>query len=448
MAEELSEITQLKVLRDLMLEHGAKSLFFKRLAPNDNSKNQIYLGGDYTALNILPYGEVTADVSVKDSKRDRFKADLSFVWLDGSNAIFNAPSSQLILYPKYPEVRLSGFLQGANRRPSKYLASRDAGRVLFFGITRIGKIIAHVIGRNNPIQSEIADLTPEDGKGVFVEVPLSTAKVNTQDILLKTLLNVHEKGWIDSVKLGSDGIPKPYAARNGGGYTLEAELGIVPNGFNEPDFMGWEIKQHKSPHLDKPLMGGAITLMTPEPTGGFYKIKGAAEFVRRFGYPDKSGKPDRLNFGGVHKFGAVQKLTGLKLTLTGYDVACSKITNINGGIVLVSSDGTEAAVWYYKTLIEKWTRKHAKAAIVPSNSRVHNGLPQYHYGNVIGLGRKSSITHFLDALAASSVYYDPGIKLENATGPKAKVKPRSQFRIRPKMIPSLYEGFELKTLTK
>ena len=140
---------------------------------------------------------MTADVSVKDSKRDRFKADLSFVWLDGSNAIFNAPSSQLILYPKYPEVRLSGFLQGANRRPSKYLASRDAGRVLFFGITRIGKIIAHVIGRNNPIQSEIADLTPEDGKGVFVEVPLSTAKVNTQDILLKTLLNVHEKGWID-----------------------------------------------------------------------------------------------------------------------------------------------------------------------------------------------------------------------------------------------------------
>jgi hypothetical protein len=28
-----------------------------------------------------------------------------------------------------------------------------------------------------------------------------------------------------------------------GGYTLEAELGITPNGYSEPDFMGWEVKQ-------------------------------------------------------------------------------------------------------------------------------------------------------------------------------------------------------------
>jgi len=27
---------------------------------------------------------------------------------------------------------------------------------------------------------------------------------------------------------------------NRGGYTLEAELGITPNGYSEPDFMGWE----------------------------------------------------------------------------------------------------------------------------------------------------------------------------------------------------------------
>jgi hypothetical protein len=29
---------------------------------------------------------------------------------------------------------------------------------------------------------------------------------------------------------------------NCGGYTLEAELGATPNGYSEPDFMGWEIK--------------------------------------------------------------------------------------------------------------------------------------------------------------------------------------------------------------
>jgi hypothetical protein len=32
-------------------------------------------------------------------------------------------------------------------------------------------------------------------------------------------------------------------APNCGGYTLEAELGITPNGYSEPDFLGWEVKQ-------------------------------------------------------------------------------------------------------------------------------------------------------------------------------------------------------------
>ncbi|MEO0062747.1 MAG: hypothetical protein RLZZ08_1307, partial [Pseudomonadota bacterium] len=27
-------------------------------------------------------------------------------------------------------------------------------------------------------------------------------------------------------------------------YTLEAELGITPNGIAEPDFQGWEVKQY------------------------------------------------------------------------------------------------------------------------------------------------------------------------------------------------------------
>jgi hypothetical protein len=40
--------------------------------------------------------------------------------------------------------------------------------------------------------------------------------------------------------------------------------------------------------------------MTPEPDAGFYKDKGAEAFIRKFGYPDHSGKKDRLNFGGIH----------------------------------------------------------------------------------------------------------------------------------------------------
>ena len=68
--------------------------------------------------------------------------------------------------------------------------------------------------------------------------------------------------------------------------------------------------------------------MTPEPTGGYYRAHGAEDFVRTFGYPDKNGKPDRLNFGGVHKFGQRQALTGLIMELDGFDVQTGKINDI------------------------------------------------------------------------------------------------------------------------
>ena len=104
MAEDLSEITRLDQLRELMARAGATRIVFKRLAPNDNSKNQIYLGGDYSALQILPFSDVTADISKKDSKRDRFKAKVKLQWLDNNGALYDAPTTQLILYPKYPEA--------------------------------------------------------------------------------------------------------------------------------------------------------------------------------------------------------------------------------------------------------------------------------------------------------------------------------------------------------
>lgn len=443
MPEELGEIERLDQLRSLMERGGVTRLFFKRLAPNDNSKNQVYLGGNYSALEVLPYSDVVAVIDRKDAKRDRFKAKVHLDWLAPDGGLHSAPTGQLILYPKYPEVRLSGFLKGCKVRPRNLMVSRDEGRILFMGTKPDGRIVGHVISAGNPLVGEIAEFTED--VGVLVELPLSEARRDTRGLLLSALRVVHERGWIESVKLGRDGVAKPYRAMNGGGYTLEAQLGVVPNGTNEPDYLGWEIKQHKSPRQDNPLRGGPITLMTPEPTGGFYRDNGVKAFVREFGYPDKKGREDRLNFGGVHKHGIQHSLTSMTMVLEGFDIVSGKILDINGGIVLRHSDGRAAAIWYFNTLIEKWARKHAKAAYVPSESR-KGDIVEYRYGHVIGLGEKSGISRFLSAIAASQVYYDPGIKLEHASTDHAKVKPRSQFRIKAAQAPVLYESFELVDL--
>ena len=65
---------------------------------------------------------------------------------------------------------------------------------------------------------------------------------------------------------------------------------------------------------------------------------------------------------------------------------------------------------------------------------------QYSYGNVIRLCEGTDFLRLLAAFADRKVYYDPGIKLENASDPKKKkTKRRSQFRVKSRDIESLYK---------
>lgn len=96
-------IDTLEALAGIMRQDGAVRIYAKRLSPNDNSKNQVYLGGDFSALNIIPHGEVTTDdAEVAGSVRDRAKAAVRFRWVDEGGQ-YEAPHTKLILYPKYPE---------------------------------------------------------------------------------------------------------------------------------------------------------------------------------------------------------------------------------------------------------------------------------------------------------------------------------------------------------
>jgi hypothetical protein len=71
----------LKTLVRIFTDKGCSSLYVKDLAANDNSKNQVYLGGDFEVLNIFPIREITSDES-GDWVRTRFKTKLDFWWLN------------------------------------------------------------------------------------------------------------------------------------------------------------------------------------------------------------------------------------------------------------------------------------------------------------------------------------------------------------------------------
>lgn len=139
-------------------------------------------------------------------------------------------------------------------------------------------------------------------------------------------------------------------APNCGGYTLEAELGITPNGYSEPDYLGWEVKQFGVPNF-KNINTAIITLMTPEPTHGFYVNFGTEAFIRKYGYEDRIGRADRMNFGGIHKSGERHKLTALQLDLIGFDVESGKIRSTDGRIALIDINGNEAASWSFSSML-------------------------------------------------------------------------------------------------
>lgn len=424
-----------------MRHHGAHRIYAKTLSPNDNSKNQIYLGGGFAALNILPHGDIYTDAAdIAGSVRERAKAPVEFYWID-EDGRHRAPDANLILYPKYPEVRMSGFLRGCRQAPNHLLTVRDEGRVLFFGVTQNGAVLGYATGAASPVTAELSAGT-WPMLGVFLELPLSLGEpADAKSVLLAELRRIYAMRWIASQKLARDGTKQPYAARNGGGYTLEAELGITPNGNADPDFMGWEIKQYGVRDFTSFAPKSVVTLMTPEPTGGFYKSDGAIGFLRRFGYADKSGKDDRINFGGIY---TCQKSfhadTGLRMTIAGYDAAAGKITDMEGGLALVTEAGEEAASWSFAGMMKHWNRKHAQAAYVPSLHRTPP--PEYAYGPRILLCEQTDFMLFLKAFASGDVYYDPAIKLENASSASPDLHRRSQFRVRHTHLTRMYHRHE------
>lgn len=416
-------------------ELGAVKAFCKPLAENDNSKQQIYLGGALDSVQMFPLREIEADSNGKDST---YKAKLDFYWVAPASSE-RARGAQLILYPQYPEVRLSGFLRGCKHAPNELLRpipkdhrlhnNGPDGRVLFFGVTAAGLTLAYLAPAGSSLAKEVLCRVAENEfsqESVFFNLPLFGR--DSRSILLDKLAEIRDCGWQPSIKLNNKGEVKPYNARNGGGYTLEALLGVIPNGRAEPDFMGWEIKAHS---------GSRITLMTPEPTGGMYGERGVKAFVKKFGSPTGN---DTLYFTGTHRAGMRNEKTGLNLIVRGFNPSRKLIEDVNGAVELQTDGGDCAAGWLFADLMIGWNRKHAQAAYVSYESEKLLA-PAYRYFSPALLGEGTDFNRYLSALASGLIVFDPGSKVMNASTDKATVKARSQFRTSTQHLAALYEKF-------
>jgi hypothetical protein len=164
--------------------------------------------------------------------------------------------------------------------------------------------------------------------------------------------------------------------------------------------------------------------------------------MRGYGYPDKSGKPDRINFGGTHYYGQRHKTTGLTLGITGFDVTESELTNPDGCIALSDDKGQTAASWSFNKIMDHWKKKHALAVYIPCMKKKDTSGIFYCYGSAVELGTGAGFEMLLSSISRGSVYYDPGLKLEQASSTKPKTKRRNQFRVKHQNLNVLYKSYE------
>lgn len=409
--------------------YGASQMIYKELSENDNSKNQVYLGGSYEVLQEIPHGEI---FTFANCKRPNMKAKLDFWWIDEHGNAMQAPGAQLILYPKYPEVRLSGFLIGCKNAPSadfqvikreNRTGSRD-GRVLI--LVPVGsRIYAYLARRGSSLAASLIN-RPHEGLFGHVEFGYEDSKSE----LIRNLRQQYATNPHELVRMNADGIIQPYNARNAAGYTLEASFGIIPNGSPEPDFKGWELKCYG---------GSSITLMTPEPDGGLYEKLGTRNFVEQFGHVAEDGG---MYFTGPYR---AQENTSFgssrKLVVEGFNAGDGKIEDVDGAIVLLQDEDTALATWSFSHLLGHWSRKHNKACYV-KYKKEDNG--RISYLPKVFLGEGTSPIFLLRAILANVVIYDPGSRIK-ADG---KMKARSQFRIRANDLSLMYNDSEYVDISK
>ena len=274
----------IKELFQYFAANGCNKIYVKSLSSNDNSKQQVYVGGGFDVLNIFTKYEIKAD-NEGNRKRESYKTKIDFSWLQEDGQTCVAPQAQFILYPDYPEVRFSGFLKGCKNGPSDLMTNKMPGRLLFLGLDDQRRIIGYVVTPDSEIAADFNKMTDLPVNGVFREIILKGNVIHgdTRTDLMKELTRIINLGWINSKRLDAGGLVLPCNSPNCGGYTLEAELGIIPNGIARPDFLDWEIKQFSVRNFKKCDVS-IITLLTPEPTHGYYTEPGVEAFLDEYGY--------------------------------------------------------------------------------------------------------------------------------------------------------------------
>jgi hypothetical protein len=432
-------------LIEIFRPFACNTILIKKLAKNNNDKNQVYIHSNPDFLNGL--FDLTFGHREPSTSKKKLGTGLpipegvfnEFYWLDTEHKQHKVPSCKAIFYAQYPEVRLSGFKTESGTIPASMsvnFTNEYPGytRFLALGGDREGKTYAvMVVEPNSKFLKDFEELGYHPDSKACKVIRVATAETASEQ--LKTLLRERIGGKsIKGCRLSSQGVTLPFNGTQVHGYTLEHELGIATNASKEGDIFGIELKCFTNKKL---------TLFTPEPDGGLY-AESFDQFMRKYGYT----KEAVYRFTGLHRVGTQSERSGLSLRvlcskkgkadnqLVDYDPSKKfkdQLQNLQ--VVLMDDDDNTAASWSLTRLLGNWGIKHNEVVYVPATVRdneireeVEQGYKKrVYFDDEVLWCKGSSIEQMILAIVNGIIFLDPAPKLD-LDNPKNN-KRRSQWRL-------------------
>ena len=425
----------------------------KALGKNHNDKNQVYSGAGFGPIHPVFELQFAQRVESKSKKKrgahegqpileGRF-AD--FRWVGENGDEVPVKNLKLIIYPQYPEARLSGFDPVVGNMPPSMSVqfTKDCPQTpRYLVLARRGSGAALGLMIVNPsaaFTDAVVTLPSTKGSRVWKRLDLGLDHAAELKGLLSSIVAEEHVGC----RLTRDGEIIPFNGTQVCGFTLEQALGIRPNSRKDGDFYGIELKTHTQKK---------VTLFTPEPDLGDYNndFRG---FMTRYGYEDKS---KNYRFTGIHRCGVRCDKSGLTLRIDQYDPSRTLASQADRMIVigLYDDQGKLAAGWSLSRILNCWGAKHNEAVYVPAkkfalrnNSHVAAG---YKFGvkfeaDIVWC-KHTSADRLLRAIDSGTIFLDPAPKYDPVDAVNSKR--RSQWRVNDirTAVNSLYEQVDLLTL--
>jgi hypothetical protein len=438
-AESVEEIAA------LLASLGADLALLKLLPKNANDKNQIYLASDFGVLYDLfdlTLAERGPSVSVAKGApaaggRIPEASFNSFAWRKRNGALIEARRVKAIIYPQYPEARLSGLQTIENTMPQALSvaytkANPNALRLLVLARLPRGKCVGIVYLDLSPsLESELAQLPGFERARACKRMVIDQGNSAKLEAKLAAVLGTSVRGC----RLDAYGRSRPFSGTQVCGYTLEHELGIVPNSGMDGDLYGIELKTHTQLK---------VTLFTPEPDGGHY-VRDFSGFMKKYGYLDGDGD---LRLTGIHRANIQCTKSGLtlrlrehhfvdgKLTWFAYDPETPLTGKMDGvDVALIGGEGEVAASWSLERLMNCWGAKHNEVVYIQANKILNPNMVEAAagYEHIVSFEktvmwcRETSAEKLLAAIGDGTIFLDPAPKL-HASDP-SKNKRRSQWRV-------------------